>query len=265
MHRQQLPTRGVRGVPRVTKGQPRLPLETHNLQGVPDEDDSHQNCRRGVGRCGCFVAQCVQSPGRRRHGQCGAGRQSVGQRNGIRRHELQRFNCGQHGIFRRHELHGLDGNERFFQFLRFGQLAKSEQLHRRHRDPHALMPTRAVVLGLAAFLALGLVACQRGADTGATANPNAPGRPGTGNAPVIAQPAAPDSAGAGGSSGEKGSLPHPGSSGGDAVPGTTGGGGSSAPPGTGLQGGLGASGPGQSSPAGEGSTNRTTRGSVGNR
>ena len=62
----------------------------------------------------------------------------------------------------------------------------------------------------------------------------------------------------------------PGSSGGDAPPGTTGSGTAGATqPGTGLQGGLGAANgsmaPGQPTAATEGSRNRTTGGSVGNR
>jgi len=115
-------------------------------------------------------------------------------------------------------------------------------------------------------MSLGLAACDRGARSGATANPNAPGSPGTGNAPVTASPAAPDSPTTGGSSGEKGSQPHTGSSGADAPPGTSGSGGQAAQPGTGLQGGLGTNtAPGQSAPAAEGTKNRTTQGSVGNR
>ena len=51
-------------------------------------------------------------------------------------------------------------------------------------------------------------------------------------------PSAPDTT-TGGPSGVKGSMPHPGSSGGDMVAGTTGKGGASAQPGTGTQGGLG--------------------------
>jgi hypothetical protein len=74
--------------------------------------------------------------------------------------------------------------------------------------------------GLALLAAMALAACDKAATGG---NANAPGSPGTGNAPVSAAPAAPDSP-PGGPSGVKGSAPHPGSSGGDAVPGTTGGG-----------------------------------------
>ncbi|HEY0822315.1 MAG TPA: hypothetical protein VGD76_00900, partial [Ramlibacter sp.] len=65
--------------------------------------------------------------------------------------------------------------------------------------------------------ALALAACSKQADT----NPNAPGSPGTGNSAEVVRPAAPDGP-PGGPSGVAGSLPHPGSSGGDAVPGTTG-------------------------------------------
>src|SRR4051812_7639547 len=97
------------------------------------------------------------------------------------------------------------------------------------------MPMRAMALGLATCVSLGLAACDRGAGSGATGKPNAPDSPGTGNAPVVAVPAS----GSGGSD----------SSG-------------RAQPGAGLQGGLGT---GQSGAPAEGSTNRTTKGSVGNR
>lgn len=40
----------------------------------------------------------------------------------------------------------------------------------------------------AALLALTLQGCERGADSGATANPVAPGRPGTGNPTVVLEP-----------------------------------------------------------------------------
>lgn len=105
---------------------------------------------------------------------------------------------------------------------------------------------------LAAGLTLALAACGRGADSGATANPNAPGSPGTGNPPVIATPQAPDSP-PGGPSGVAGSAPHPGSSGGDAVPGATGSRiiGQAPAPGGGLQGGMGA-GPAASTATGTG-------------
>lgn len=123
---------------------------------------------------------------------------------------------------------------------------------------------RALALGLAVLASLGLVACDRG---GQTANPNAPGSPGTGNPPVVATPAAPDSTSGSGPSGVKGSQPHPGSSGGDAVAGASGSGASAPQPGTGLQGGQGTGAgmaPGQAAGVGEGSKNRTTQGSVGN-
>jgi hypothetical protein len=96
-------------------------------------------------------------------------------------------------------------------------------------------------LATVAACALVLSACSKQADQNAVA----PGSPGTGNGTVVVRPAAPDGP-AGGPSGIKGSAPHAGSSGGDAVPGTTGSGtndgsGSSqaAQPGTGLNGGLG--------------------------
>lgn len=120
--------------------------------------------------------------------------------------------------------------------------------------------------------ALSLAACDRGA----TSNPNAPGSPGTGNAPEVRAPVAGDTP-PGGPSGVKGSLPHPGSSGGDAVPGTTGSGAAdssrsqAAQPGSGLQGGLGRNqGMATSTPPGtgqaaDGSTNRTSSGAVGQR
>jgi hypothetical protein len=134
-------------------------------------------------------------------------------------------------------------------------------------------------IALAAVAAALLSACERGADSGATANPNAPGRPGTGNAVEQARvPQAPDGP-PGGPSGVKGSAPHPGASGGDAVVGTTGrgtsqpgAGGQAAPPGSGLTGGLGASqgqaamgaGP-ASSPAASGGSNSTSSGAYGQR
>ena len=129
----------------------------------------------------------------------------------------------------------------------------------------------------AAALTLALAGCDRGA----TENPSAPGSPGTGNPRETAAPMAPDTP-PGGPSGVKGSLPHPGSSGGDAVPGTTGrgtaeeGGRSQAPqPGAGLQGGLGrnagmadSAASGASAPAGtatQGNTNRTQGSATGQR
>lgn len=99
--------------------------------------------------------------------------------------------------------------------------------------------------GLALFAALALTACGDKAVTGG--NANAPGSPGTGNAPVTAAPLAPDTA-TGGSSGKAGTAAVTGSSGGDAVPGTTGRGTSetgarsdSPQPGSGTAGGLGGS------------------------
>ena len=132
----------------------------------------------------------------------------------------------------------------------------------------------------AAAVASSLAACGRGADSGATANPNAPGSPGN-NERVVSQPAAPDGA-PGGPSGIKGSAPHTGSSGGDVPPGLTGsgtaeaGGRTQAPaPGTGLNGGLGMAGtapagggtsaPMGAGPAAAGSPNTTTDSAVGRR
>ncbi|HEY0920206.1 hypothetical protein [Devosia sp.] len=121
------------------------------------------------------------------------------------------------------------------------------------------MPVRTCALIVAAAASLGLAGCGRGADSGATANPNAPGRPGTGTPTQVVTPAAGDSA-PGGPSGVAGSAPHPGSSGGDAVPGATGSGtvGQAPPAGSGLQGGMG-SGP-ASSPAGTGTSATTAPG-----
>ena len=130
------------------------------------------------------------------------------------------------------------------------------------------MRLRHWALVLAAASSLGLAACQRGADSGATANPNSPGRPGTGNDVEVARPAAPDSSGGRGPSGVKGSMPHPGSSGGDAPPGTTGQGTSAmgAGPGTGLAGGTGQGmSPGVRSGVAEGSNNRVPDNSAGRR
>jgi hypothetical protein len=122
------------------------------------------------------------------------------------------------------------------------------------------------MLVLAAAASLGLAGCQRGADTGATANANAPGRPGTGNGVEVAGPQGPDSSSGHGPSGVKGSLPHPGSSGGDAPVGTTGNGGTGAMggPGTGLTGGMNPQ-PGQPTGVAGGAANRTPGNSVGNR
>ena len=55
------------------------------------------------------------------------------------------------------------------------------------------MPVRACALAFAAAASLGLAGCERVADTGATANPNAPGSPGTGNPTRVVTPMAPDS------------------------------------------------------------------------
>lgn len=134
---------------------------------------------------------------------------------------------------------------------------------------------------LAVACALALGACSKRADD----SPVAPGRPGTGNGVSVVEPAVPDS-------------PPGGSSGGNAMPGTSGhgmaasasGSGQATPPGSGLNGGLGtgenvAGAPSTpttdsttraptSAPSGSGmgagpglggSTNMTTRGSVGNR
>jgi hypothetical protein len=89
------------------------------------------------------------------------------------------------------------------------------------------MRARTSALLLAAGLALGLAGCDRGA----TSNPNAPGRPGTGNPVTSVAPAAPDTPPAG-----------PKDTGGVARGVTGNGGGSQASeqPGHGLQGGMGA-------------------------
>ena len=79
------------------------------------------------------------------------------------------------------------------------------------------MTRGAQATGLALLDSFALAAC----DKAAQGNPNAPGSPGTGNARTVSAPAAADSP-AGGPSGVAGSWPHPGSSGGDAVPGVTG-------------------------------------------
>lgn len=123
---------------------------------------------------------------------------------------------------------------------------------------------------LAAACALTLGACNN-TNRPAPSDPhaNAPGSPGTGNATVQVQPAAPDSP-TGGPSGIAGSVPRTGVTG----KGTTEASGNSAAaqPGVGLNGGLNAdgasvaaSGPAGTGPAGNGSPNRTTPGSVGNR
>jgi hypothetical protein len=94
--------------------------------------------------------------------------------------------------------------------------------------------------------AMALAGCDRGASTGATSNPNAPGSPGQGNETRTVTPTRGDTP-PGGSSGAVGTASFPDSSGGDAVPGLTGSGsatpGSSVTqPGLGTTGGLGASG-----------------------
>jgi hypothetical protein len=129
------------------------------------------------------------------------------------------------------------------------------------------MALREWALVLAAASSLGLAACHRGADTGATANSNAPGSPGTGNGVQVSRPQAADSSGGAGPSGVKGSMPHPGSSGGaDAPVGASGAGGTNTMggPGTGLTGGLNPA-PGQSTGVAGGTTNSTPGTSVGNR
>lgn len=131
------------------------------------------------------------------------------------------------------------------------------------------------IVTLAAACALALGACSKQAETSA----NAPGSPGTGNGVATTQPAAPDGP-PGGSSGDKGAAPATGSSGGDAVAGATGDasavtGSGTQQPGVGINGGLssgnvmGNAPSGQNatmaSPAGNGSSNNSTRSSVGNR
>jgi hypothetical protein len=134
-----------------------------------------------------------------------------------------------------------------------------------------------VLATLAAAGALALAGCSKEID-----NANAPGRPDPGNSAEIVRPQAPDSP-AGGPSGIAGSLPHPGSSGGDAVAGAAGSGNTSqttaaemaARPGVGLDGGLGTSAADAGTAGGtamgagpvvpDGSPNRTTKSSVGNR
>jgi hypothetical protein len=125
---------------------------------------------------------------------------------------------------------------------------------------------------LAAACVFALAACSKQVDSNATA----PGNPGTGNTAEVVRPAAPDGP-PGGPSGIAGSAPHTGSSGGDAVPGTTGQGtadasghSQTAQPGTGLHGGLGSGtamgASGANAPAvGEGSANTTPGSAVGTR
>ena len=79
------------------------------------------------------------------------------------------------------------------------------------------MIRRAQASGLALLAVLTLVAC----DQGVRGNPNSPGSPGTGNSREVVAPAAADTP-TGGPSKVVGSLRHPGSSGGDAIPGVTG-------------------------------------------
>lgn len=110
------------------------------------------------------------------------------------------------------------------------------------------------MLVLAAATSLGLAGCHRGADSGATAQANAPGRPGTDNGVKVAHPEVADTSNSRGSSAA--GIP----------PGVTGKGGTSTMggPGTGLQGGMNPQ-PGQPTGVAAGSTNRTTHSSVGNR
>jgi hypothetical protein len=124
---------------------------------------------------------------------------------------------------------------------------------------------------VAGLIAAGVLlgACSKQADT----NPNAPGNPGTGNAASVVRPTAPDGP-PGGPSGIAGSAPHTGSSGGDAIAGTTGRGttdGSgrtqTTQPGAGLNGGLGGSNNvmGSSAAVPPGSSNNTSGNAVGQR
>jgi hypothetical protein len=128
-------------------------------------------------------------------------------------------------------------------------------------------------LALAAACVLALGACSRPTDP----NANAPGSPGTGNPTEVVRPSAPDSP-PGGPSGIAGSVPHPGSSGGDAPSGVTGAGTvdrtQPRQPGEGLHGGLGSSsamgsapaaGSATMAPAGGGSANTTSGSAVGSR
>lgn len=102
------------------------------------------------------------------------------------------------------------------------------------------------MLVLAAATSLGLAACHRGADSGATANANGVD---------VTRPQAADTSNARGSS-----------SGAEVPAGATGKGGTSAMggPGTGLAGGMNPK-PGQPTGVAGGSTNSTTHSSVGNR
>jgi hypothetical protein len=108
------------------------------------------------------------------------------------------------------------------------------------------MRTRTAALVLAAGLAFGLAGCDRGA----TSNPNAPGRPGTGNPVTSVAPAAADTPPSRANA-VAGSADQPAAAGAQTVPGASGNGGgqAAAQPGQGLQGGMGA-GPAGSGPAG---------------
>lgn len=102
------------------------------------------------------------------------------------------------------------------------------------------MTIHAQAWSLALLAGLALSACDKAVTGG---NANAPGSPGTGNPREVTSPVAADTP-PGGSSGMKGLAPVPGSSGGDAVRGTTGsatsaGGAGSQAPGAGTAGGLG--------------------------
>lgn len=128
---------------------------------------------------------------------------------------------------------------------------------------------RAVTAGILLAGAAALAGCDRGADTGATSNPNAPGQPGS-NPPVTAIPDSGSTNVSPGVGGQAGVQP---------VPGATGSGGTgtgpttSTEPGTGTAGGLGGTnavgaGPqqGQSgSQVPSGTTNTAPRDNVGGR
>lgn len=136
----------------------------------------------------------------------------------------------------------------------------------------------AQAFGLALLSAIALAGCDKAVTGG---NANASGSPGTGNATTVTAPVVADSP-PGGSSGAAGSAPHPGSSGGDAMPGVTGKGTSdpsgrsqSAQVGVGTTGGLGGNSglgmtgsfpPGQAQgAAGAGNSNRTSNDAAGQR
>lgn len=106
------------------------------------------------------------------------------------------------------------------------------------------MSTHNTRTALTLLAVLALAGCDKNV-TGS--NANAPGSPGTGNPPLVSAPVAADTP-PGGSSGMVGTAPNTGSSGGNAVPGTTGRGTSEigarsqpAQPGMGTAGGLGGS------------------------